>query len=48
MATWAAATPGVPATLRETCIRLTESWYAPRRSSTWVVMPRSVRSVSRV
>ncbi len=47
IATWAAATPGVPATARDTCIRLTESWYAPRRSSTWVVMRHSVRSASR-
>ena len=47
IATWAAATPVVPATVRETCIRLTESWYAPRRSSTWVVMRHSVRSSSR-
>ena len=26
IATWAAVTPAVPATARETCIRLTESW----------------------
>ena len=26
IATWAATTPGVPATARDTCIRLTESW----------------------
>ena len=35
IATCAASTPSTSATCRLTCIRVTESWYAPRRTSTW-------------
>ena len=46
MATWAARTPGASWTVRLTCSRVTESAYAPERSSTWVVMRRPLRGVA--
>ena len=47
IATCAAATPGVSCTVRLTWSRVTESAYAPGRSSTWVVMRRRAPAVSR-
>ncbi len=50
MATWAAATPGASCTVRLTWSRVTESAYAPLRSSTWVfvdvVMRRGLLQLS--
>ncbi len=36
IATWAATTPGRPCTVRLTWSSVTESAYAPERSSTWL------------
>ena len=48
IATWAAATPGVSCTVRLTWSRVTESAYAPGRSSTWVRHAARTPSVSQV
>ncbi len=49
IATWAAATPGRPWTVRLTCSSVTESANAPGRSSTWVrhAGQRPFRALSR-